>query len=525
VFSRSSVALALTITLVGPAGARGAPSSPRPSMAQAIAQVVDRPQLRHSLFGIEVYDLDAKRPLFSLNGDKFFEPASTTKVLTAGTSLALLGPGFTFTTPVYRTGQIGPDGTLSGDLVLVASGDPNLSQRIQPNGSLAFENEDHSYDGSRDTKAVPGDPLAVLRDLARQIAVQGVKRVTGRVLVDASLFPEKALEDDAYLSPIIVNDNQIDVTVTPGAHAGDAATIAVSPQTPYAVFTGHATTGEPKSANTIDFEDRTDEKANEIVSVVGSIPADDSPTLYAYRFASPARLAEVGLTLALQQAGVQIAEAPRDVAFDRNAYAASYVPANVVAQHVSPPLSEEVKVTLKVSDNLHAAAMPYLWGVYAAGATSRPLRAGFERERSLLSGAGLDLAGAVQSDGMGKAFFTPDFIVHYLAWARAQPWYGAFYRGLPVLGVDGTLYNVGAALAARGRVHAKTGTLGSSDLLNRGNITTSKGLVGYVTSRGGRRLAFCIYLNRLTSRNGEDVGVVAGEVTAEIANAIYLYAP
>ena len=173
-------------------------------------------------------------------------PASTTKLLTEGTSLALLGPDFRWTTPVYRTGPVDAQGVLHGDLVLVASGDPNLSQRVAPNGTLAFENEDHAYDGSPETKAVPGDPLAVLRDLAAQVAKAGIKTIDGRVVVDTSLLPDQGTESGTgtTISSIIVNDNLVDVTVTPGAHAGDPVTIAVSPQTPYVTFVNHATTGD-----------------------------------------------------------------------------------------------------------------------------------------------------------------------------------------------------------------------------------------------------------------------------------------
>ncbi|MDP9110190.1 MAG: D-alanyl-D-alanine carboxypeptidase, partial [Candidatus Eremiobacteraeota bacterium] len=140
-------------------------ASKAPTLASRVAAIVHRPQLRHTQFGVEFYDLDSHRAIYSLNAEKFFLAASTTKLLTEGTTLALLGGDFRFTTKVYRTGPISADGTLHGDVVLVASGDPNLSNRIEPDGSLAFQNEDHSYDGTPDTKAVAGDPLAVLRDI------------------------------------------------------------------------------------------------------------------------------------------------------------------------------------------------------------------------------------------------------------------------------------------------------------------------------------------------------------------------
>ena len=50
--------------------------------------------------------------------------------------------------------------------MLVASGDPNLSGRIQPGDTLGFANEDHAYDADPSTRAVPGDPLMVIRALA-----------------------------------------------------------------------------------------------------------------------------------------------------------------------------------------------------------------------------------------------------------------------------------------------------------------------------------------------------------------------
>ena len=149
---------------------------------------------------------------------QLFVPGSTTKLLSEGTMLEVLGADYRFHTKIYRTGPIAKDGTLQGDLILVASGDLDLSNRIQPDDTLIFEDEDHSY-GGPDSKGLPGDPLVVIRDFGKQIAAKGIKRVKGRVLVDASLFPEgyKELGTGVVVSPIVVNDNVIDVIVSPGA--------------------------------------------------------------------------------------------------------------------------------------------------------------------------------------------------------------------------------------------------------------------------------------------------------------------
>ncbi len=486
------------------------------ALAAAINAPARTPRLAHTVVAGEVYDLDTHRVLYARNGDLLMVAASTTKLLTEGTSLAVLGPNFRWTTPVYRTGPIDAQGVLHGDLMLVASGDPNLSQRIQPDNTLAFENEDHAYDGSTDTKAVPGDPLAVLRDLAAQVAKAGIKRIEGGVGVDTSLFPDQGAEGGTgvIVSPIVVNDNIVDVTVTPAAHPGDPVSINVSPQTPYVEFLNRAKTGSAKSDATIDLSaDARDARGNHVVTITGSQPVGPS-VLYAYRVPEPKLFAQAAFTVALEGAGVTVAGTPDGAQH-------SYPAENLVAKHVSPPLSEDVYITLKVSDNLHAVLMPYMWAVYRGHATSDYLKNGFALEARLLTGAGLDVDQAAQQDGEGgSAYFTPDFMVHYLAWARAQAWYPQLLRGLPILGVDGTLVDIQRSSPARGKVFAKTGTDGGDNDLSGGS-TIEKGLAGYTTTRSGRHVAFAFYIGAMNGPHGEDTGHVEGEILGGMAAATY----
>jgi len=492
----------------------------------ALALAINAPaltaRLNNSVVAGEVYDLDSRRVLYERNPHLLMVAASTTKLLTEGTSLALLGPDFRWTTPVYRTGPVDAQGVLHGDLVLVASGDPNLSQRIQPDGTLAFENEDHAYDGSAATKAVPGDPLAVLRDLAAQVAKAGIKSVDGNVLVDSSLFPDQGPEGGTgvVVSSIVVNDNVVDVTVTPGTHPGDPVSIAVSPQTPYVTFVNRATTGAAKSDATIDLSaDVRGAAGRHTVTIAGAQPVGPS-VLYAYRVPEPAAFAREAFVVALAGAGIAVTQAQT---LPSGAPPAAFDPANEVAKHVSPPLSEDVYITLKVSDNLHAAMMPYTWAVYKASAKSEYLTAGFALENQLLRTAGLDLRQAAQGDGEGgSAYFTTDFMVRYLAWVRAQQWYATLLRGLPIMGVDGTLVNIQRSSPARGKVFAKTGTDGGTDYLNNDGSVVEKGLAGYITTRGGRHVAFAFYIGSMKGPKDEDTGEVAGQILGAMAAATYL---
>jgi len=519
---RRTLSILVALAFVTSAANAAAPAQ------SALMQIMTRPELSHGIVAGAVYDLDTHTMLFAHNAQTLMEAASTTKTLTNGTSLALLGPDFRWTTPVYRTGAIDASGVLHGDLVLVASGDPNLSQRVQPDDSLAFENEDHSYDGSYETKAVPGDPLAVLRDLAKQVKASGVKSISGRVIVDTSLFEDQGPEagTGAIVSPIVVNDNLVDITVMPGVNVGDPITIAVSPQTPYVKFVVQATTSAAKTEPKLDYSsDVTNADGSHTVTFKGTQP-QGAPMLYAYRVPEPKVFAQDAFAVALADAGVTLGTPAKASPLDPATMALSYVEANRVATHVSPPLSEDVYLTLKVSDNLHAALQPYAWAIYVAHAKTDLLKAGFAQERTLLTNAGLDLAGASQQDGLGGfAFFTPDFMVHYLAWVSTQTWFPKFERALPILGVDGTLFNIQNTSPAKGKVFAKTGTWGSDNLLGDGELVT-KGLAGYTTTKRGHHVAFVFYINRMAGKASvdlsKDAAHHAGELLGAMATATYL---
>jgi PBP4 family serine-type D-alanyl-D-alanine carboxypeptidase len=515
---RSVFAAFIAIALTSPA-LRAQTASP---LAERIGRIINRPEFRHAMWGIEIYDLDAGKPVYTLNEDKLFTPGSTTKLLTVGTALGLLGADYRFHTKVYRTGAITSDGVLHGDLVLVASGDPNLSQRMRSDGTLAFENHDHSYGGDPTTRAVPGDPLTVIKSLAKQIASKKIRVVTGAVIVDASLYREgtRELGTGVVVSPLSVNDNVIDVTVSPGNAINAMATISVSPMSGYARFVSVVTTSAAGSAPRIRMNDVENADGSVTVTVSGTFPANTSGILYSYPVPKPSRFGEVALAEALQANGVR-ADANRvGASNDFAAMARVYVDSNVVAEHVSAPVSEMAKVILKVSQNMHASAMPNLLGAVLGKAKGQT---GFDLEREFLTGAGLDVSGAQQADGAGgDAHYTPSFMVSYLAMMSKRPDFQVFHDALPILGKDGTLFNIQTASPAAGHVHAKTGTFVVSDPLNRAMLVTGKGLAGYLTSAAGRRLTIAVFANNvLVSTAPDEVTRVVGQALGEVAAAAY----
>jgi D-alanyl-D-alanine carboxypeptidase/D-alanyl-D-alanine-endopeptidase (penicillin-binding protein 4) len=178
-------------------------------------------------------------------------------------------------------------------------------------------------------------------------------------------------------------------------------------------------------------------------------------------------------------------------------------------------------VTLKVSQNLHASVTPLILGALLAPKNTD--RTGFDLEHDFLQSAGLDVSGAQQADGAGgNAHFTPSFMVDYLAYMSKQKDFQAFYDALPVLGRDGTLFDIQSQSPAAGNVHAKTGTFSVYDPLNRQLLVTGKGLAGYLTTRKGDHLAFAIYVNNVLVPTDRDaVKKITGQALGEISAAAY----
>jgi PBP4 family serine-type D-alanyl-D-alanine carboxypeptidase len=499
------------------------------AVAAKIAEIGSRPELVHAAFGVAAYDLDAKTMVFGMNAEQLFTPGSTTKLLTMGTAMALLGADYRFHTPVYRTGPI-RRGVLEGDLVLVASGDPNLSGRLLGD-TLGFSNEDHSYAGGGDSVArAIGDPLFVMKRLAEQIAAKGIRQVTGRVLVDATLYPagDRELGTDVVMSPVVLNDNVVDLLITPGATAGDPVTVRVSPDLGLFKLDNQMKTGAPRSSPALDKTIVHDSLSGGMtVRITGTYAAGGAPLVMSVPVDDPSAMAARALVAALRERGITVKHGGKQGGVSFARLKTVYGDSTRVAEHVSLPLAEELKVTLKVSQNLHASDTPYIVGaVFGHKPGQDALQAGFDAEHDFLQRAGLDLMGAGQGDGAGgaqSAFYSPSFMVHYLAYMATRPDTAVFRKALPILGRDGTLWNIQPQSPAAGHVFAKTGTFAVWDPLNKRLIITGKGLAGYMTTTTGKRLAFAIYANRVPFPPGYkgDAALLVGQALGEIAVAIW----
>jgi D-alanyl-D-alanine carboxypeptidase/D-alanyl-D-alanine-endopeptidase (penicillin-binding protein 4) len=468
-----------------------------------VEAIIDAPEYRGARWGVLIADQETGKALYERSADQLFTPASTTKLYSVAAALEALGADYRFQTPVYRRGDVA-DGTLRGDLIFVASGDPTLGGRTDAGGHLAFSNTDHIYAGFNSPAVLTTpDPLAGLDDLARQVAASGIRRVDGNVVIDDRLFEpaDSTGSGPRRVSPVMVNDNLVDFTIRPGA-PGQAADVEWRPRSSALQVDARVETGSKESASSVRL---SSPGAGRIV-IRGSIPADAAPLITVREVDDAADWARALFIEALGRAGVRVdasplEENPRDTL--PAAGAAATLPR--VALHTSAPFSENAKLILKVSHNLHASELPLL---VAAKQGKRTLADGLRLERDFLKRAGVEvdaISFGGGAGGSGSDLTSPRATVQLLRHMAGRPDFAAYEAALPVLGVDGTLATVvDESSPARGKVRAKTGTLVVANSLNDTRVLTSKALAGYVTARSGKRLVISLVVNNrmLTDADG-----------------------
>jgi D-alanyl-D-alanine carboxypeptidase/D-alanyl-D-alanine-endopeptidase (penicillin-binding protein 4) len=487
-------------------------------------EILHRPEYRHSRWGVLAVDAESGKPVLQHNADELFAPASVTKLFTSAAALIAFGPDYRFRTPVYRRGEL-VDHTLKGDLILVARGDPTMGGRTDPRGRLAYRNIDHTYASFVSTQpdVTETDPLAGLRALAEQVRQSGIRKVEGDVLIDGRMFAPALGSGSGpkLITPIMVNDNLLDVLISPGKAVGDRATWEVRP---------------PNGFMQVDVDVETvaaEQKPNITVELAGlgryvlrgSIPVDSRPVLRICAVTDPEQFARGLFIESLRRAGVSVKASalarPSATLPDKDSYAGL----TTVARLESPPLAELLKVILKVSHNLYASTLPML---IAAQQGKRTLAEGLALEGNILRELGVDVQDLTLESGAGGGGCdraTPRCTVQLLQAMSRRSDFDVLRSALPVLGVDGTLYDaVGKDCPARGKVMAKTGTYVDTDLLNNRALLRSKSLAGVMTTKSGRRLVFAIFVNDVPLPAGV-TSIREGKLLAHLCEILYLDTP
>src|SRR5438309_4941032 len=293
-------------------------------------------------WGLLVVDAESGETLYEQNADKYFVPASNMKLFTTALALAKLGPEYHFHTTLETQGAISSEGVLRGDLILVGRGDPNLSNRKFP-----YELKEE----------VDGPPEKTLAELADAMVAKGVKEISGDVIGDDSYFPRERYpngweiddmvwEYGAAISAIVVDDNTVALTLTPGEQAGNPVQSVVTPATPDFTVENDVTTSAADMNSDLTL---TREPGANLVVVKGSLPAKSAPRKLVLAIEEPAQHAATLLKRLLEERGIKVG----GVARGRHQQQEVAGDPLVLAEHVSAPLGDTVKLINKISQNLH----------------------------------------------------------------------------------------------------------------------------------------------------------------------------
>jgi D-alanyl-D-alanine carboxypeptidase/D-alanyl-D-alanine-endopeptidase (penicillin-binding protein 4) len=449
--------------------------------AERAESLVSAAPVNKGEWGLLVVDAATGETLYEKNADRYFTPASNMKLLTTALVLDKLGPGFRFRTTVETHGAIA-QGVLSGDLILVGRGDPNLSNRKFP-----FDVKEE-FDGP---------PEKVLIELADQVVARGVKEISGDIVGDDSYFPRDRYPDGweiddmvweygAAISAIVLDDNTVALTLTPGEKPGDRVEGVVEPATPdFAVRNEVTTSDKAEKAHLTLVRD----PGSNMVVVSGSLPAKSAPQKHVLAIQEPAQHAASTLARLLADRGVKFWGTVR-ANHDPDPAEASRT---VLAEHMSLPLGDTLKLVNKISQNLHteillrtAARQQGRW------AKSDDL---LKFPEEFYAKAGIAPGDVVQEDGSGMSrhdLVTPRALVALLLYAQKQSWFPVYFGSLPVAGIDGTLTDRMKKAGMMGRIHAKTGSVEHVQTLS-----------GYADTPGGRRLIFSFLSNNESVQDHE----------------------
>jgi D-alanyl-D-alanine carboxypeptidase/D-alanyl-D-alanine-endopeptidase (penicillin-binding protein 4) len=483
-------------------------------------------------------------PIYSLNEGQLFQPASNAKLFTTAAAITLLGPDTTFETKIIAKGVMdgATDGTtaLKGDLVLVGSGDANLSGREIPYVAPALRPKVEK--GAAPLPEI--NPLRYLEEMADQVAATGLKVVNGDVVGDDTLFPWEPYPQDwsiddavwgygAPVSALTINDNQIKVTVTPGVGAGSPAIVVVDPAVPaYYTLDVSVTTGEKKSGSHVQMERALGSK---VLRVYGSIGVDSQPDEEEVAIHDPAEYAAMALKGMLEARGIVVtgkARAEHRISTDAEGFLARmkelgleqavvgggfingsclFTPPEgrerTLATHRSSTLLEDVVVTNKVSQNLHAELWLHHLGKRTFCSKGSTVE-GARMVRAFLEHVGIDKDDFVFFDGSGLSghdLVTPRATARLLQYASTQPWFEKWKTSLPVGGEDGSLAERFGKAPLKDHVFAKTGTLGED-----------RALSGYLECASGRTVIFSIMVGNHPPGTNDDRDVM-DKVVAAIA--------
>lgn len=447
--------------------------------SDAVLELQNSELIRNGTLSVSVKSVADKKTIFAINSEKSLPSASILKLVSTATILSVLGGDFRYQTFLEYDGLIKKD-TLVGNIYIRGAGDPSL--------------------GSDRFKDYPGSTQLISRWTAA-IQKLGIKYIKGDVLTDASYFDSNTLADSwiwgdlgnyygAGVSGLNFNDNQYRIKFKPGVEEGDPTSLlGIEPAIPYLVFTNRVTTGERGSG------DKTVVYGNPLsnqVILTGTVPRGVATFSVKGSIPDPAMYAAYALKQSLSGTIAFISE-PGAL----KGAATSLIPTGkkVLDEYKSPPLRDICQQANYWSVNLYADAFLKKAGKQLEG------RSDYDDAARAVTNYWLnrkaDMRGFFIKDGSGlspSGSITTHNLTDILSLATKEASYPDFYKSIAVLGLNGTVRNLGKGTKAAGNIHAKSGS-----------IEGTRAYAGYVTTKSGMVLSFAMIANKYQQESSRTV--------------------
>ena len=420
-----------------------------------VEQALQRAHVPREALVAVVQDTGSDAQRLAWQAERPVNPASLTKLVTTYAALDILGPSWTWDTPVWLHGTLqhpGPDGVLDGDLVIQGRGDPTLV-------------------------------LERIWLLLRHVRQLGVREIHGDIVLDRGAFEVADAEPGAFdgepLRPynvgadaLLLNYKSLQLTFTPEAAQGRASVASEPPLAGVRVDASVALSDAPcadwHAALHPDWSDPGR------VRFAGSFPASCGEKLWSVAYAEPKTYNARVLAGLWAELGGVLSGAVRD------GVAPASAPSFEVA---SPPLADVVREINKFSNNVMAQQLFLTLGLMQRGAgTPENAREVLRQWLAERLGAAAEATRLDNGSGLSRETrLSAQVFARLLQQVWASPVMPELIASLPVSGVDGTLRRSQAPL---GRAHLKTGSL-----------RDVAGVAGYVLGASGRRHVVVAIIN------------------------------
>ena len=438
------------------------------TLQRYIDRMLDDSTFSPCFFGIKIVSVNNGRILYDRNPEKLFHPASNTKLFTTATALHLFDSKFRCKTKFSFDGKIIKH-ILRGNFVLKGFGDP------------LFTTDD-------------------LDSIVTVVKKMGITTIKGNLIGNESYFDDvpwgrgwmwddEPDPDEAFISPLTMNDNAIDMIISSGQQKGMPPSIQFKPQTSQCRIINNGVTSNDTSIPPLHVTRKRGENTFEIT---GRLEPRSLPQKFSFSVYQPSMFTLRLLKERLQINGITVTGS---LLLDSTT---SSAPHGVEFSHSIDSVIHRIN---KESDNIAAENILKILGAeyfHTTGSTESGLRV----VREYLDHEGIDTSAITLVDGSGVSLYnavTPNAIVGLLVKQHQnQRTFNRFYESLPIAGIDGTLHSRMRGTPAEGNVHAKTGSL-----------TGVSALSGYATTKSGTLLAFSFLAEYLpkdigTLRNLQD---------------------